>query len=91
VQVRGGCAGEKCKMCYFWDKTVIRNTHSQVWGTKSEDDRGRMVEVIHSPYFGMGHTHSLDFGTKSEEDTGRMVGVIHSPKFRTKDKDSRDR
>jgi hypothetical protein len=51
-----------------------------------------MVEVIHSPYFGMGHTHSLDFGTKSEEDsTGRMVGVIHSPKFGTKDKDSRDR
>jgi len=42
---------------------------------------GRMVEVIHSPYFGTGHTHSLDFGTKSENDKGRMVGVIHSPNF----------
>jgi hypothetical protein len=66
VQVRGRCTGKKHVMqgSYFCDKTVIGNTHVQVCGTKSENNTGRMVEVIHSPCFGMGHTHSLDFGKK---------------------------
>jgi hypothetical protein len=34
------CTGEKWEMCglHFWDRKVIRNTHSLIWGTKHGQD-----------------------------------------------------
>ena len=82
-------AGEKCEMqgSYFRDRKVIRNTAFQVRRTRSEDDMGRMLGVIHSPNFGTRNADSLNFGTKSENDMDRIVGDPESPKFGTQHKD----
>jgi len=83
-------AGEKREMqgSCFRDRKVIRNTASQVRGTRSEDSMGGMLGVIHSPNFGTWNTESLNFGTKSENDMNRIVGDPESPKFGTEHKDS---